>query len=148
MVVSGALLVGCGGQDTGAAGGQPLSRQQYLAKADAVCSELNTKVEQLIAEKAGDIAGTFQAMVPLVEDALGELRQLRPPAEIQPLVTEWMALNERAPDEFRAQGDAYEGPDDETFEAEAAKLEAHENQADALAAKIGMKVCSDEGLRG
>lgn len=77
-VATTALLValaisGCGGGSNGAA----LGKKDYISKADAICREIDKKINAIPnPQKVEDVAGFVDKTTPLVDDAMARLKKL------------------------------------------------------------------------
>src|SRR5436309_2681364 len=82
-----ALAAGCGG-----GGGERLSRDAYVAKADAVCRQANTARRSLQAPSSLDgIPAYVGRVLPAVDTEISQLHALRPPADMEPQVKDWLS---------------------------------------------------------
>ena len=129
-----------------------MSKQEYIDRADAICTRLDRAYDQILHSMGGseekDIADALQQRLPLVRDALTDLRALQPPSELAARVDAWMRLNETADDDVEDLIDAWNQGDESKLDAANARYESNEKRADALAADVGLRVCADDGLRG
>lgn len=81
------MLSGCGGGAGATSSSPPLSQQQFVARANAVCATLNKEIEALPALPSPpdlpSIAAFASSMEPIFKDAVTKLQQLQPPAAKQ-----------------------------------------------------------------
>lgn len=95
-VAVGALAVaGCGGGGSttsgasgasGASGSAPLSKDEFVSQANAICADANDKIEALKApasNQLSDVQATVKEELPLNQEALDKFTALTPPAELQ-----------------------------------------------------------------
>jgi hypothetical protein len=145
------VAVACGGgsSEDNAEASRRLSKQEYVARADAICRRLRAEAVPII-EATPDLDHVdegLRKLVPHIEQALEDLRALRPPRELEPKVQEWMRINETAPEDVEDLADVYES-ESRDFESVSRDVEKNEETADQLAADIGLTYCAKEGLRG
>lgn len=89
-VAAAVVLTACGGGDgttasTGA-GGEPLSKQDLIAKGDAVCQHAREEFQQLQQsppKSAEDAAALTQKLIDITETEITQLRALTPPDSLQ-----------------------------------------------------------------
>jgi hypothetical protein len=92
-LASGFVIAGCGGDDNGDdgdGGGEPLTKEEFVAQVDAICQESDAELEAL----GGDVESRAAAeelvrneVVPVLQKQLDDIGALTPPegdeAEIQ-----------------------------------------------------------------
>jgi hypothetical protein len=82
------VAAGCGGGD----GGERLSRDDYVAKADAICLATVKKRQALpVPTGLAGIPRYIDRALPLLDSARSDLRALRPPSELEDEVEAWLA---------------------------------------------------------
>ena len=138
------LAAGCGGGGgKGSSGGDRLSRAQYAARADAICSKYNAKTRSLgNAKNLSDLVTVFDRALPLLDNAINELRTLKPPASEQNDVDRWLAQSEVAKHDLGAMRDKAQAKDLKGVQTAFAKAAADNKESNRLAAKLGLKVCA------
>jgi hypothetical protein len=81
------VLSGCGGGAGTTSASPPLSQQQFVARANAICATLNQEIEALPAlPSPPDLPSTASyasSIEPIFKDAVTKLQQLQPPAPEQ-----------------------------------------------------------------
>jgi hypothetical protein len=81
------IAAGCGG----GGGDERLSRDDYVAKADAICRATVDKRRALPVPTAlAGIPRYVDRALPLLDSARSDLRALRPPPELEDEVTSWL----------------------------------------------------------
>jgi hypothetical protein len=92
LVAASALTAtGCGGGDKG------LSKEEYIARADKICTSAATRIRALGTPQSPDQFPAFAAKTePIVRDGLRRLRALAPPSEIAGHVNRFLADVEKA----------------------------------------------------
>jgi hypothetical protein len=99
---------GCGGGG-GGGGGDPLTREQFAAKADAICNSADSEFtrirSQLQSKLAADPAGAQPAtadalreIAPVVKETVGKIGELKPPADLQFELDEYVSQANEAAD--------------------------------------------------
>jgi hypothetical protein len=142
------LAAGCGGgggsSTNSSGGGDRLSRSQYAAKADAICKKYNEKTKQIgnNSKSLSDVAKAFDQALPVLENALAELRALKPPKNEQRQVDEWLAQSQVLKHDLQEMRDKAKAKDLKGVQDAFARASANDRQGNRLAAKLGMKVCS------
>jgi hypothetical protein len=143
IALVGALAViaaGCGG----GGGGKRLSRDDYVAKADAICLATVQKRQALPVPTAlAGIPRYVDRALPLLDSARSDLRALRPPQELEDEVASWL---EAIGDERDALSELRRAAKDKN----AAKVRAIgsqgvaiERRARARAQAIGLVACAN-----
>ena len=130
-----AVVAGCGGEET-------LTRADYITQADAICDDYNQRQAKLgDPESVEDIERLGDETKPLVEKQLAELRDLKAPEEIADDAAAAYDLLERQLPKLDALVRAAEANDVAKVQSVAAEAGVLDEQADAKAEKIGLKVC-------
>jgi hypothetical protein len=133
-------LAACGGS-----GGERLSRDTYVARADAICADVAAQREVLPAPTSiAEIPGYVDKALPIIDAALVKLRALRPPLEMQQSVTAWLDTTAQTlavlADLRRAAQDG--NPAGDKVRAFAAKAKTLNDRRGALARSIGLTSCA------
>jgi chromosome segregation ATPase len=139
------LAAGCGGGgNNSSGGGERLSRSQYAAKADAICKKYNEKTKQIgnNSKTLADVSKAFDQALPLLENALSEIKALKPPKSEQRQVDEWLAQSEVLKHDLQEVRDKAKAKDLKGVQDAFARASANDKQGTRLAAKLGMKICS------
>jgi hypothetical protein len=138
LLLAAALLAGCGG---GGSKDQGLTREQYAAKADAICTKYKAKTNSLSRPSTlSDLAKLADQVLPLLDNARGELRALRPPQDEASAVQSWLDQFDLSIDDVRKIRDKAKAGDS----AAATPALRHNPRANELAAQLGMTVCSKD----
>ena len=138
MVLASIVLAGCGGSN-----GSRLTREQYAAKADAVCQKYKQKSDPLSSPTTlHGLASVADRLLPLLHDARGELRALRPPADEQATANEWLDAFDVIVDDVKKIRDSAKAGDRAGVGTAATRAQRHNGRANELAAQLGMTVCS------
>jgi hypothetical protein len=139
MVMSVAAACGGGGGD------ERLSREELIEQGDAICTEYESRVDE-IEEPQGqeDVARFVDEAKPVVEEGVDELDALTPPEELEDDYDEWIELSRNGVavlDDLKAA--AAEG-DDARVEEIVRGLDDEEAEADRIAQDIGFENCGEE----
>jgi hypothetical protein len=130
-------LVGCGGE------AKRLSREEYAQKADAICAEGNRKTEQLPSPgNLPELADVTNKTLDILDDALNELRKLKPPKDEQKLVDQWFAQFETLKDDLAEIRDKARANDLAGVQEVAERAQNHNARANELGTTLGMSVCN------
>ena len=141
------LAAGCGGGGSGggsSADGDRLTRAEFAAKADAICKKYNQKTKQIgqNSKSLADVAKAFDQALPLLENALSEIKALKPPKGEQRSVDEWLAQSQVLKHDLQEMRDKAKAKDLKGVQEAYARATANDREGNRLAAKLGMKVCS------
>ena len=140
-----ALLAGCGGNG----GGGALTKDEFVQEADAICADVEGKLEDTQAELESattpeELAQAIDESIPAVRDGVDRLRGLEPPDDLQAQVDEWLELTERNLGRLEDLRDAAEQGDQRALQEIATEAEADEERADGVAREIGLDDCAEE----
>jgi hypothetical protein len=137
------FLAGCGGGSSSS--GQPLTREQYASQADAICGKYKQKTNALSRPATlHDLADVADQVLPLLDDARGELRALRPPAEEQATAKAWLDEFDLIIQDVKNIRDKAKNNDTAGVQAAAQPALQHDQHANDLASQLGMTVCSKD----
>ena len=127
-------------------GSDRLSKEDYLKRADAVCTAYDHRLEELPEPKAIEGVVTLaDEAKPVAERGLAELRKLRPPADLQEDVDAWLALNQANVDAIDDLREAAAASDEAAARAVSQRAVENERKADAVAKRIGLEECAAPG---
>jgi hypothetical protein len=130
------VVAGCGG-------GGRLTRSEFDAKANAICSRYTTKINAVPAPKTiNDVPAYVGLVKPYIERGVDELASLKPPTRLQAEYDRWMSTQREAitqTDELRR---AAERGDLAGANRVIRMLRDRNKRGNALAAKLGADVCA------
>jgi Rad3-related DNA helicase len=130
------VLGGCGGES------KRLSRAEYAQKADAICADGNRRTERLpTPTNLPELAEVTEDTRNILDDAIDELRKLRPPSDEENLAKQWLAQLEQLTDDLAEIRDGARANDRDAIRTVAERTQSHNNRANELATTLGMKVC-------
>ncbi len=139
-MVAVAFLAACGGS-----GGKALSRTDYASKADAVCSKYSQQTKAL--GNPSDLSGlatVADKTLPILGNALTDLKKLKPPAEEQDTVNQWLAQVENLKGDLKEIRDKAKTGDAQGVRAVVPQASQHNQKSNQLASKLGMSVCNKD----
>jgi len=142
LLVAVALAGGCGG------GKERLSQAEFAAKGNAICRDLFRELNAMPGPRdSATLAGMMKRLRGHTEDAIDDLEDLAPPATAEAAFGEFLA---RIRDEAKVMQDvqdAAEANDLPKAMREANRGTKLDGQANAAAAKAGLKVCAQSSPR-
>ena len=143
------LAAGCGGSSKSSSSGSSsdgdrLTRAEFAAKADAICKKYNAKTKEIgnNSKSLSDVAKAFDQALPVLENALSELKALKPPKSEQHDVDKWLAQSQVLKHNLEEMRDKAKAKDLKGVQEAFARASANDQLGNQLAAKLGMKVCS------
>ena len=131
---------GCGGGD------DRLSREEYVSKADAICTRVENRLERLgQAESVERFAQLAEEAIPIVRKSFDDIEALEPPEELEARVHEWDEINRRGLEALEDLPAAARARNRTEVEGILRRADANEKRADKLAREIGFKKCAESG---
>jgi hypothetical protein len=142
LLVAAALLGGCGG---GGSSDEPLTAKEYAARADAICGKYKRQTDSLARPaNLSDLAKVADQVVPILDNARGELGKLEPPANEQATADSWLKQFDVIIDDVKKIRDKAEDNDSAGVQDLAKPALKHNERANELATQLGMNVCSED----
>ena len=139
LLLSAALLTGCGGSS------KRLTKEEYAAKADAICAKYNEQVKKLDnPSNLDELAKVSDDTIPILDSAIGDLKKLKPPASEQETADRWLDQVENLKDDLSEIRDKAKDNDMQGVQAVVPKAQEHNSQSNALATQLGMSVCNSD----
>ena len=133
-----AVSAACGGDES-------LSRAELASRADAVCAKYEQKLSALAAPQSlGDVEKLADRARPIVEDGIDELDDLRPPDELEDDYDRWIDANRQNLAVFDDLEKAAAEGDAARVQEVLADARDREEEADRLAARLGLDDCADD----
>jgi hypothetical protein len=158
--VAALAIAGCGGGDdssstpvastvsgaTGAGGAVPLSEDDFVSQANAICAEVNSDIEALTAptNDLQSIADVTAQGIAIVKPALDQFLTLTPPAD---LADKWAEFLQHAQDQLKdeeALNAAATAGDTATVKSIANRMEANSGETDQIASEMGLTECAKD----
>jgi hypothetical protein len=139
LAVVAALAAGCGG-----GGGDRLTKEDYIAKADAICKSANEKLDALPApESLEDVASLADDAIAIQEDALSQLRDLKPPEADEARLNEAYDLLGQQVEIGRQIAQAAKDGDEAKVQELLGQIDPVNEQADQIAQDYGLAECGN-----
>jgi hypothetical protein len=133
------VLAGCGG----GGGNKRLSREQYASKADSICKKYNQQAKSLAnPSNLPQLANVADKTLPILDNALRDLRRLKPPADEQATAEKWLEQVENLKGDLQEIRDKAKSKDLQGVQAVVPKAQQHNTRGNRLATQLGMKVCN------
>lgn len=134
------LLTACGG-----GGGKRLTKAEFASKADAICGKYNQQVEALDNPSTlKELAGVADKTIPILGNAIRDIRKLKPPENEQDTVDQWFDEVEKLQDDLTEIRDKARDNDMQGVQAVVPKAQQHNARSNALATQLGMHVCNKD----
>ncbi len=132
------LLPGCGGGS-----GKPLTKAEYASKADAVCGKYNEQITSFANPKnLSDLAEVSDKTLSILDQAIGDLSKLDPPASEKALSDQWLTQVRNLRDDLQEIRDKAKAGSMPGVRAVVPKATDHNSKSNALASQLGMSVCN------
>jgi hypothetical protein len=137
------LAAGCMGGGGEKTTSPPLTKVEYIQKADAICARYEGELAKLPEPQTLDaLAQMADAALPIAETGVERLRALTPPSDLQEQVDRWLALNEQNIRDIERLRDAAEDGDETEVQKIAGEARDNERDADLAAGAIGFRDCA------
>jgi hypothetical protein len=136
---------GCGG------GTEDVSAEELVTRGDEICRDGAERFAELQAEppaNASEATELTDDLIAVSEDVLNELRDLRPPQEVEPAYNRYLEARGRALEFFRRGKDAAEAQDAKAYAAAQEGVAGSAGERRKLAEAVGFEVCSDPEVAG
>ncbi|MBJ7354934.1 MAG: hypothetical protein JHC98_08925 [Thermoleophilaceae bacterium] len=142
-------LAGCGSSDktTGdgasAAAPAPLTKTELVAKADAICKDMQAKIDKIQEpETIKELESAISEQIKLSGPAIEELESLTPPEDLAAEYKSWTAkLQELQQGTEKVREAAASGSQDQVQKV-IAEVDSVNTKADEIGKKLGFKVCA------
>ena len=147
-VLFAAGVAGCGGSSDDDSG-DALSKDDYIAQANEICSSLTAELDSLESDfttafQSGDTEGAADVMSEgneKVSSTLDELEALVPPEEDQATLDEYFDLQDEQRDLSDQVIDAVRDGDQQTMNDIGDQIDASQTKSDTIADDYGMTEC-------
>jgi hypothetical protein len=134
------LLPGCGGGS-----GKPLTKAEYASKADAICGKYNEQITSFANPKnLSDLAKVSDKTLSILDQAIGDLSKLQPPASEKALSDQWLTQVRNLKDDLQEIRDKAKAGSIQGVRAVVPKATDHNSKSNALASQLGMSVCNKD----
>ncbi len=119
------------------------TKQEYIARADAICREVNRRTAGLNRPRNKQEFVEYASRAKLeTEKALSRLRELEPPQEDAELIERWLDLSERAVERLPEVVEAIESGDNQRVAEASAEIRAISQKVQQIARAYGFEECS------
>jgi hypothetical protein len=134
------VAAGCG-----AGGNKQLTRQEFAAKADAICAKYNQQTRALAnPSNLSELASVADKTIPILDHALTDLRKLKPPTNEQSTANQWLAQVENLKGDLQEIRDKAKSNNMQGVQNVVPKASKHNAKSNQLATQLGMKVCNKD----
>jgi hypothetical protein len=138
LLLTAVTLTACGGGD-----GESLTREEYTRQADAICSGFNERIDSLDnPANLHELGEAADRVLPIYEEAIADLRELRPPARDEETADQWLDQLEVVKEDLEEVRDRAKDRDEVGLAAPAARAQQDNARAAQLATLLGMSVCN------
>ena len=137
-----ALLVlgGCGGGSDTA-----LTREEYASKADAICTKYNEQTNALPRPaNLSDLGESADKTRDILDNAVDDLKDLKPPAREQATADQWIAAVEQLEGDLEEIRDGANEHNMAAVQAVVPRATEHNKRANELATQLGLTVCNKD----
>jgi hypothetical protein len=135
-----ALAAGCGGG--GGGDGDPLTTEEFLQQADAICAEANQQLDALgEPQTIQELATMAPEALSISEQSLDSLSELNPPEDLQAQYDRALELLGQQNALAQELVTAAEAGDQAQIQAIASEAEPLDTEADGIAAELGLTEC-------
>jgi len=135
------LLSACGGGESAT----PLTKEEYASKADAICGKYNDQITSLANPKnLSDLADVADKTLSVLDQAIGDLSKLVPPASEKALSDQWLTQVRNLKDDLQEIRDKAKANDMDGVRSVVPKATDHNSKSNALAIQLGMSVCNKD----
>jgi hypothetical protein len=142
LLVAGLAVVAaaCGGSDR-------LSKSEFISQADSICAKYEQKIRSAMqgipAGNEAQLADAIERVLPVIRTGNGELRDLKPPENLQDRYDRWMQIGDDEVTAARKLHDALREGDRQGVQSAFADLQKADAQQDRLAREeLGLTGCA------
>jgi len=122
-----------------------LTKEEYASKADAICAKYNGEVKKLDnPQNLSELARVADETLPILDNAITDLKKLNPPAAEQAKADQWLSQVEKLADDLTEIRDRAKDKNMQAVQAVVPKAEEHNRRSNALATELGMSVCNSD----
>ncbi|MFL5945823.1 MAG: hypothetical protein ACJ74C_10365 [Gaiellaceae bacterium] len=141
LLLATTVLAGCGG----GGGDEPLTADEYASKADAICAKYKKRTDALDRPATlSELANVADDVVPILEQARDELRELEPPADEQATASSWLDQFDVIISDVEKIRDKAKQNDSAGVQQLAQPALDHNERANELATQLGMTTCAED----
>lgn len=140
LLLAGSVLVlaGCGGDD------DRLSREEFRQQATAICNRLEEQTQQVAEpESLEDVEEFGTELRDLIDDGIADLRELRPPEDLEEPYGRYLESGEQLRDQLDALVEAAADGDEAGVQQALDRGERISEASDEQARAAGIPECED-----
>jgi hypothetical protein len=156
VLATGLIVAGCGGGSSsttgasgasgasGAAGSAPLSKQEFVSQANAICKDANDKILAMkppASNQLSDVQATIKEELPANQEAYNKFSALTPPTELQPQFNKLVAAGKA---QVALAQQLVKTNDVNAANAIIAKAKALGSRFDSTAQSMGLSECAKD----
>ena len=141
LLVAVGMVTGCGG-----GGSERVSAAELVQRADEICAKERSSFGHIQAHpppNASLAADQTDELIKVTEDANSQLREMKPPEQLQSAYDRYLAARDRVTDQMKHGKDAAESQDSAAYGAAQAAVARDAPQRKKLAQSLGLRVCSN-----
>jgi ElaB/YqjD/DUF883 family membrane-anchored ribosome-binding protein len=145
LILPAVALLALDGSGCGGGGNDQVTAAELIQKADAICGKERSSFDRIQAHpppNASVAADQTDELVRATEDANSQLRDLKPPDQLQSSYDRYLEARDRAVDQMKRGKDAAEDQNSSAYGAAQAAVARDAPQRHKLARALGFKVCS------
>ena len=146
LVVPAIVILALNGLGCGGSGGKDeVTAAELVQRADAICGKERSTFAQVQAHpppNASVAADQTGELVKATESASSQLRELKPPEELQAAYDRYLEARDRAVEQMKRGKDAADDRDSAAYGAAQAAVAREAPQRRKLAQALGLKACS------
>jgi hypothetical protein len=134
------VVAGCGGSDR-------LTKSEFMSQADAVCAKYEQKIRSAMrgipAGNEAQLAGAIERVLPVIRTGNDELRDLKPPENLQDRYDRWLQIGDDEVAAAQKLHDALRDGDRQGVQSAFADLQKADARQDRLAREeLGLNGCA------
>ncbi len=134
-------VAGCGGEEST----KPLAKAEFARQADAICAKGKRETSALgTPANMQDLASVAERTAGVLDDALSDLRKLRPRPTQQDLVDQWLSATEQLKDDVAEIRDRARDDDRTGVLAVSKHAQELNDRVNRLGTELGMRVCNTD----
>lgn len=132
---------GCGGG--GGGGGDRLTKEEYGSQANTICADFKHDIDALPNPQGFDQAVDYaQKAKPIFDEHLGQLKDLKPPEDLQDVRDRWIETGDQARKRLDELEAAAKDKDTKKLQEISKKADAEDKVSDVLARQLGATTCA------
>ena len=145
LVLPAIVILAVDGTGCGGGGSERVTAPELVQRADAICAKERGSFARIQAHpppNASVAADQTDELIQVTEDANAQLRDLKPPEQLQSSYDRYLEARDRAVDQMNRGKDAAQDQDSAAYGAAQAAIARDATQRRRLARALGLRVCS------